>query len=84
VSAPRGHHQQRLGLAVPALGWTLDEQLSDFLGARCAAGLARTDRRLPGMPQTFDQELGVRRFARALAAFERDEPAPAQRLPQTR
>jgi hypothetical protein len=63
---------------------TLDEQLADFLGTGRAAGLACPECRLPRLAQPFDQEIGMGRLARALAAFERDEPAATQRLPQTR
>ena len=82
--AARRHHEQRLGLGVPALRRALDQQSPDFLGTRRAAGLACADRRLPSLPQRVDQEPSMSRLARALAAFESDEPAPAQRLPQTR
>ena len=82
--AARRHHQQRLGLGVPTLRRAFDEKPADLFRPRRAAGLARLERRLPGLTQGFDQESGVGGFARALAAFEGDEAAATQRLPQTR
>jgi len=84
VIATRGHYEQRLGLGVPALRRALNEQSPDFLSTRRAAWLACADRRLPSLAQRVDQEPSMSRLARALAAFESDEPAAAQRLPQTR
>lgn len=84
VIAPCGYHEERFGLGIPALRLALHQQPADFLGTRRAAGLTSADRGLPCLLQRLDQELGVGRFACALAAFERDEPAAAQRLPQTR
>jgi hypothetical protein len=82
--AARRHHQERLGLGVPALRIALDEEAPDLLRSRRAAGLARAQRRLPSLTQCFDQEPGLGGFAGALAALERDEAAATQRLPQTR
>ena len=84
VIATRRHHEERLALGVPALWRALDEQLTDFFSARRAPGLTRAQGHLPGLAQCIDQEFGLGRFPRTLAAFERDESTPAQRLPQTR
>jgi hypothetical protein len=82
--AARGHHQERLGLGVPALRIALDEQPADLLRSRRAAGLACAERRMPGLTKSLDKEAGLGGFTGALAALERDEAAAAQRLPQTR
>jgi hypothetical protein len=82
--AARGHHEKGLGLGVPALRSAFDDELADLLRPRRAAGLARAQRRLPGLLQSVDQEPGLGGFAGALAALERDEAAATQRLPQTR
>jgi hypothetical protein len=77
-------HEQDLGLGIPTLRRAFDQKPTDLLGAGRTTGLTGSDRRLPGLPQAVDQEAGLGGFAGALAAFERDEPAPAQRFPQTR
>jgi hypothetical protein len=82
--AARGHHEKGLGLGIPALWSAFDDEPADLLRPRRAAGLARAQRRLPGLLQSVDQEPGLGGFAGALAALERDEAAATQRLPQTR
>src|SRR5580700_9009586 len=80
IGARREHHQ-RLDERLPALGRAFDHELADILRARRAAGLARNDR-LDAMPLQFSrQQTRLCRFAGALAAFERDEPAAFRHEP---
>ncbi len=53
------HHQQRLGLRVPALWQSFHQKLADLLGAGRTAGLARPDRPETGLAQAIDQQASL-------------------------
>ncbi len=58
--AAGGDHEENLGLGIPPLGRSLDQEAPNLLGAWRTAGLARSDGREAGLLQRFDQEPGVR------------------------
>ena len=75
-----GIDQQRFGDGIPAAGRAIDQQAADLLGAgRTARFACRDDGDALGCKRG-GQALGLGGFARALAAFERDEP-PGSCLP---
>ena len=84
--APRGIKQQRLAGSVPAIGFAVEQQLADRLGARRAAGLARRLRGKAGALERLDEEPHLGRFPSPLPAFDGDESAARGqwRLPQIR
>ena len=84
MAAPRRHHEQRLALAVPALGRAGEKEAPDLLGARRPARLARRQHILAAVPQRLREKRDLRRLAGALAALEGDEAAARQRLPHKR
>ncbi len=71
--AARRIDEERLGERVPAAGIAADEKLSDLLGARRAARLARRRDRYSLLLQPLDEKAELRRLAGAFAAFDRQE-----------
>jgi hypothetical protein len=85
MRAARRQHEQRFAQRIPASGFAFDQEFPDFLGARGTARLARGDGGDAGAGERLNEEMGLRRFPRPLAAFQRDEAAAPQRLlPQSR
>jgi hypothetical protein len=78
MAPPRRDHQQRLADRIPALGRTIEQQRADFVGPFGPAGFARRDRVFAGSGQSLDDQLLLRRLARAFPTFERDELAAVQ------
>jgi hypothetical protein len=78
MAPPRRDHQQCLADRIPALGRPVEQQRTDFIGPFGAAGLARRDRVFAGSAESLDDQLLLRRLARAFPAFERDELAATQ------
>jgi hypothetical protein len=69
----RRYHEQRLANRVPALVRTVKQQGANFVGAFGTTGLARRNCLFAGTGQRCHQQLLLRRLARALPTFERDE-----------
>jgi hypothetical protein len=74
--AARRVDEKRLGERVPAAGIAADEEFSDLLRARRAAGLARRRDRYSLLLQPLDEKAQLRRLAGAFAAFDRQEASP--------
>ncbi len=75
-----GSEQQRLHLRPEGLGSTRQDDVPYRLRTRRAAGLARHRDLVALVAQLMRQPADLRRLARALAAFERDEKAARQIL----
>ena len=71
----RGEHHQRFRQHVPAAGLAFHQQFADVFRARRTARFARDDDIEPASSSAAASTLHLRRFAGALAAFERDEAA---------
>ena len=76
--AAGGIEQQNLGNSIPAFRGAFEQQLADRFRPGRAARLARALNRDAGPFQRRREKPGLRRFAGALAAFDRNEPAAFQ------
>jgi hypothetical protein len=86
--APRRYQQQGFADGVPARSIAFEEEPPDRFGVWRSAGLARSLRRDPRAFESCQKQPRLGRFAGALAALDRDEPAAGNRAqcrwPQTR